>query len=132
MMNINDPITVNGKTYYPDEFYQRKLFVKGVEKTNFDDYDWVNVLVDHRISKPDSAGVAQAIYRYGNSADIVKFTERELPYYIDTVMTTVSDKKGNQVQIILQADFASIKEMELVPRNTKQTPKPSTSSTTKP
>lgn len=117
----NQPIIVDGITYEADELFQRRLLIKGAEPTQYEQYDYVNVLVDHRNRKETSsglkaAGMAQATYRYGQATDIHKFHEHEYPYYVDTKMVTITDKKQNQVNVIVWVDFANVEEMELVQR----------------
>lgn len=123
-MSNQDDITVNGVTYDADEVYERTLLVHGAQPTNYEQYDYVNVLVNHKNRKEanglKSGGQAQAQYRFGTSADIHKFNDHEYPYYLNTKMTTTSDKNGNPIQVILWADFANAQEMELVPRNKAQ------------
>lgn len=129
-MSNQDNITVNGITYDADEVYERTITVHGAQPTNFESYDYVNVLVNHKNRKEanglKSGGVAQAEYRFGTSADIHSFNEHQYPFQLNTKMTTTSDKKGNSIQVILWADFANAQEMELVPRNKAQQ-KPSVS-----
>ncbi|MGP5437731.1 hypothetical protein [Psychrobacter alimentarius] len=127
-MSKQDEITLNGVTYDADEIYERTILVHGAQPTNFESYDYVNVLVNHKNRKEanglKSGGVAQSEYRFGTSADIHSFNEHEYPFQLDTKMTTTSDKKGNSIQVILWADFANAREMELVPRNRAQQQKP--------
>lgn len=113
---MNDDITVNGVTYDADEVFKRKLLVRGAEPTDYEQYQFISVLVEHRNRKSNAGGTAQAIYRYDDLSDLSKFHEHEYPYYLDVTMTTVTDKKGDQIQQILQADFAGAEEMMLVPR----------------
>ena len=40
-LDLSRPITVNDTTYEPDELYQRKLTVYGVQPTNYEQYDEV-------------------------------------------------------------------------------------------
>lgn len=114
--NFNQPIVIDGVTYHPDELYTRKLLVHGAEPTDFEEYRYINVLVNHPNRKSQAGGVAQAEYRYNNLDDLKKFHEHEYPYYLNVHMVTASDRKGNQVQVIVFADFANAQEMELVPR----------------
>lgn len=134
-MSNQDNITVNGITYDADEVYERTITVHGAQPTNFESYDYVNVLVNHKNRKEanglKSGGVAQAEYRFGTSADIHSFNEHQYPFQLNTKMTTTSDKKGNSIQVILWADFANAQEMELVPRNKAQQ-KPSIPAMNKP
>lgn len=123
-MSNQDDITVNGVTYDADEIYTRTILVHGAQPTSYEQYDYVNVLVNHKNRKEanglKSGGTAQAQYRYGTASDIHKFNEHEYPFQLDTKMTTTSDKNGDPIQVILWADFANAREMELVPRNKPQ------------
>lgn len=129
-LDLTQPITVNGTTYDPSDVYQRKLHVIGVQPTNYESYVFIDVLALHKNTKTTqngekAGGTAQAIYRYQEINDIHKFNEHQYPYYLDVVMTDIVDKKGDTVQVILDADFANIQEMQLVPRNQPQA-KPTT------
>lgn len=109
-------IVVNGVTYDADEIYQRTLKVHGAEPTDYEDYRYINVLVNHKNRNPSAGGEAQAEYRYHNLEDLTKFHSKEYPYLLNVKMITASDKKGRQIQVIVSADFDSAKEMELVER----------------
>ena len=124
--DLTKPITVNGETFDPTDFYQRKLSVIGVQPTNYESYVFVDVLALHKNTKTTqtgdkAGGSAQATYRYNDLADLPKFNEHQYPYMLDVVMTDIVDKKGNTVPLILFADFANVQELELVPRK-KQAP----------
>lgn len=112
----NKPIIIDGVKYSADEVYQRKLMVHGAQPTDYEDYKYVNVLVLHPNRKTGAGGHAQAEYRYDNLADLDKFHQHEYPYLLPCHMVTASDRKGNQVQIILFADFANAVEMVSVER----------------
>lgn len=116
MQNLNKPIVINGVTYEPEEVYKRTLLVHGAEPTDFEDYRYVNVLVNHKNRNELAGGMAQAEYRYNELADLDKFHEHQYPYYLEVGMITASDRKGRQIQVIVYADFANAKEMELVER----------------
>lgn len=124
--DLTKPITVNGETFDPSDFYQRKLLIIGVQPTNYESYVFVDVLVLHKNTKTTqtgekAGGFAQAIYRYNDLSDLNRFNESQYFYYLDVVMTDIVDKKGNTVPLILFADFANVQELELVPRK-KQAP----------
>ena len=124
--DLTKPITVNGETFDPTDFYQRKLSVIGVQPTNYESYVFVDVLALHKNTKTTqtgdkAGGSAQATYRYNDLADLPKFNEHQYPYMLDVVMTDIVDKKGNTVPLILFAYFANVQELELVPRK-KQAP----------
>ena len=119
--DLTKPITVNGETFDPTDFYQRKLSVIGVQPTNYESYVFVDVLALHKNTKTTqtgdkAGGSAQATYRYNDLADLPKFNEHQYPYILDVVMTDIVDKKGSTVPLILFADFANVQELELVPR----------------
>ncbi|BFM98839.1 hypothetical protein MOXK02_03980 [Moraxella sp. K02] len=125
-LDLTQTITVNDVTYDPSDFYQRKLLVQGVQPTNYESHVFIDVLVSHKNTKTTqngekAGGIAQAIYRYQEIDDIHKFNEHQYPFYLDVVMTDIVDKKGETVQLILHADFDTIQEMQLVPRNQKPT-----------
>lgn len=116
MSNENE-IVINGVTYDVDEVYQRRLLVDGAEPTNYEQWTYINVAVKTRTRKAEASGNFQSLYRYDDLADLSKFHESQYPYYLDVKMVTVTNKKGEDVQQILWADFANTVEMELVPRN---------------
>lgn len=116
-MSIENEIVINGVTYDVDEVYQRRLLVDGAEPTNYEQWTYINVAVKTRTRKADAAGNFQSLYRYDDLADLPKFHESQYPYYLDVKMVTVTNKKGEDVQQILWADFANTVEMELVPRS---------------
>lgn len=119
-------IVIDGVTYDADETYKRTLTVHGAEPTDFEDWRYINVLVNHKNRKPNAGGSAQAEYRYNDLNDLGKFHARQYPYTLDVTMITASDRKGRQVQVIISADFDNAQELELVPLNKKPAPsKPS-------
>ena len=124
--DLTKPITINGETFEPSDFYQRKLLVNGVQPTNYENYVFLDILANHKNTKTTqtgdkAGGTAQTTYRYQDLSDLPKFNEHAYPYYLDVVMTDTVDKKGNSIPVILFADFANVQEMELVPRK-KQAP----------
>lgn len=123
-MSKQDELVINGVTYDVDEVYQRRLLVDGAEPTNFEQWVYINVAVKTRTRKADAGGSFQSLYRYDDLADLPKFHEYQYPYYLDVKMITVTNKKGEDIQQILWADFANAQEMELVPRNRAQQQKP--------
>lgn len=122
--NPNAPIVIDGVEYSPDEVYRRTLTVYGAEPTDFEDYRYVNIVVLHQNRKNGAGGQAPALYRYDNLNDLNKFHEHKYPYTLPCDMVTASDKKGNQVQMILFAHFQDVKELELVPRQRQQPQRP--------
>lgn len=130
-LDPNKPIVIDGVEYHPDEVYNRSLLVFGVEPTDYEDYRYVNIIAMHTNRKPDAGGQAQAQYRYNNLEDLAKFHQHQYPYYLSTKMVTATDRKGNQIQVVIFADFANAKEMQIVERTRKPvapapqaTPKP--------
>lgn len=120
MSDFNDkPIVIDGVEYHPDEVYERSLLVFGVEPTDYEEYKYVNIIAMHTNRKPDAGGQAQAQYRYNNLDELKKFHEHQYPYYLKTKMVTATDRKGNQIQVVIFADLANAKEMEIVPRERK-------------
>lgn len=124
MQDITKPIVINGVTYEPEEVYKRTLLVHGAEPTDFEDYRYINVLVNHKNRNEQAGGMAQAEYRYNELADLEKFHQHHYPYYLEVGMITASDRKGRQIQVIVFADFANAKEMELVERKAGTKPAP--------
>lgn len=124
-LDLSRPITVNGKTFEPDEVYTRKLNVFGVQPTNYEQYVFLDILSQHKNTKvtqdgDQAGGTAQATYRYNDLNDLHKFNSHQYPYQLDVVMTDISDKKGNTVPVILHADFDNVVELQLLPRNQVQ------------
>lgn len=113
---MQQPIVINGVTYEPDEIYTRTLKVHGVEPTDFEDYQYLNVLVNHRNRNANAGGEAQAEYRYHHLEHLQNWHAHQYPYIIKVDMITASDKKGRQIQVIVKADFDNVQELEFVPR----------------
>ena len=125
-LDLSRPITVNDTTYEPDELYQRKLTVYGVQPTNYEQYVFLDILSQHKNTKvtqdgDQAGGYAQATYRYNDLHDLHKFNAHQYPYTIDVVMTDIADKKGNTIPVIIHVDFDNVQELQLVPRNQKPT-----------
>lgn len=114
--NSDEPIIIDGVKYLADELYTRNILIYGVQPTDFEGYHYVNVLALHPNRKSGAGGQAQSQYRYDDLADLDKFHQHQYPYFLPCTMVTASDRKGNQVQIIVHADFANVKEMQLVER----------------
>lgn len=113
---MSDTIEVNGVTYDADEITSRTLVIKGMQPTDYESYQFLEVLAELRNKKPNAGGRAQAGYRYSELADHVKFNEHQYPYKADVKMITTVDKKGEQVQEIIWVDFANIEELVTIPR----------------
>lgn len=113
---MNDSIVLNGVTYDVDELTERTLIVYGAQPTNYEQWQFIDVLVQLRNKKADAGGTAQAIYRYAQLADLNKFHEHQYPYKVNVKMAATVDKKGNEVNEIVWADFANAQEMQLLPR----------------
>lgn len=118
----NKPIIIDGIEYQPDEIYKRNLLVYGAQPTDFEDYRYVNIISLHTIKKLGSKGQAQALYRYDNLEDLDKFHAHQYPYFLPCHMITATDKKDNQIQIVLHVDFDNVKEMQLVERTHDKKP----------
>lgn len=119
--DLSKPIEVNGTIYEPVEFTPTKLFIHGVEPTDFESYTYCNMLAQHRNVKQTSSGHkaggnAQANYLYHVLDDLNKFHEHKYPYYINVMTVKTSDKKGKIVDMVVQVDFDSVEEIELVSR----------------
>lgn len=113
---MSDTIEVNGIKYDADEITSRTLVIKGMQPTDYESYQFLEVLAELRNKKPNAGGRAQAGYRYSELADHVKFNEHQYPYKADVKMITTVDKKGEQVQEIIWVDFANIEELVTIPR----------------
>tara|TARA_B100000530_G_C15690201_1_gene381725 strand:- start:211 stop:615 length:405 start_codon:yes stop_codon:yes gene_type:complete len=113
---MSDTIEVNGIKYDADEITQRTLVIKGMQPTDFESYQFLEVLAELRNKKPNAGGRAQAGYRYAELSDHTKFNEHQYPYKADVKMITTVDKKGEQVQEIIWVDFANIQELVTIPR----------------
>lgn len=123
-IDLTKPINIDGQEYNPEDFYQRKLNVIGVQPTNYEQYVFIDVLVLHNNTKTTqngekAGGKAQAVYRYQDIRDIHKFNAHSYPYLLDVVMADVVDKKGDTIQVILFADFSNLQELEVIPRQKK-------------
>lgn len=123
---MSEVIELNGEVYDVDDLFERVLVVKGAQPTDYEEWKFIDVLVDLRNKKPNAGGVAQAAYRYRDLADLNKFHEHEYPYKLKVKMASTVDKKGNQVQEIVWADFANATELELAPRKSPMPNKPVT------
>ena len=119
---MSDKIILNGTTYEADELTQRTLVVYGIQASNFEKWQFIDVIVQLRNKKPDAGGTAQAIYRYSDLADLNKFHEHQYPYKLNVKMASTVDKKGNEINEIVWADFANAVELELVDRKVPNKP----------
>lgn len=121
---MDDKIELNGITYDADELTERSLIVYGVQPTDYEKWQFIDVTVQLRNKKVDAGGFAQTIYRYSDLADLNKFHEHQYPYKLKVKMASSVDKKGNEVNEIVWADFASVTELELVERKAANANKP--------
>ena len=115
--------TVNGFEFEPTDYRQGLILVHGVEPTEFEKYLYCNILAQHKnVKETDrfrAGGNAQGNYLYSPLEDIEKFHQHKYPYYLPVVTVKVADKKGDLKDLIVHADFDSIQELQLVPRNQK-------------
>lgn len=109
-------IKLNGVTYDADEVTSRTLTVKGMQPTDYEGWEYIEVLAELRNKKTNAGGRAQAGYRYADLKDYVKFNEHEYPYKVDVKMVSTVDKKGNKVDEIVHVDFASVEELVTISR----------------
>lgn len=121
---MQDKIELNGITYDVDELTERTLVVYGAQPTDYDKWKFIDVIVQLRNKKTDAGGYAQTIYRYADLADIHKFHEHQYPYKLKVKMASTVDKKGNELNEIVWADFANAIELELVDRKPPMANKP--------
>lgn len=121
---MQDKIELNGITYDVDELTERTLVVYGAQPTDYEKWKFIDVIVQLRNKKTDAGGYAQTIYRYADLADIHKFHEHQYPYKLKVKMASTVDKKGNELNEIVWADFANATELELVDRKPPMANKP--------
>ncbi len=112
----DDTIVLNGVTYDADEVTERTLVIKGQQPTDYESYQFIEVLAELRNKKPNAGGRAQAGYRYADLSDHTKFNEHQYPYKVTVKMISTVDKKGEQVQEIVWVDFANVEELVTIPR----------------
>lgn len=113
---MSDTIELNGITYDADEVTERTLVIKGQQPTDYEGWEYVEVLAELRNKKTNAGGRAQAGYRYADLKDYVKFNEHEYPYKVNVKMVSTVDKKGNKVDEIIWVDFANVEEQVMIPR----------------
>ncbi len=113
---MSDTIVLNGITYDVDEVTERTLIIKGQQPTDYESYQFIEVLAELRNKKPNSGGRAQAGYRYADLSDYNKFNEHQYPYKTTVKMISTVDKKGEKVDEIVWVDFANVEELVTIPR----------------
>lgn len=113
---MSDTIVLNGITYDADEVTERVLVIKGQQPTDYESYQFIEVLAELRNKKPNSGGRAQAGYRYSDLNDHTKFNEHQYPYKATVKMISTVDKKGEKVDEIVWVDFANVEELVTIPR----------------
>lgn len=113
---MSDTIEVNGIKYDADEVNERTLIIHGQQPTDFEQWEYIEVLTQLRNKKTNAGGRAQAGYRYSELSDYTKFNEHQYPYKADVKTITTVDKKGNQITEIIWVDFANVEEMVTIPR----------------
>lgn len=112
----DDTIVLNGITYDADEVTERTLVIKGQQPTDYEGWEYIEVLAELRNKKTNAGGRAQAGYRYSELSDYPKFNEHQYPYKANVKMISTVDKKGNQLQEIVWVDFANIEELVTITR----------------
>lgn len=113
---MQDSIVLNGVTYDADEVTERTLIIKGQQPTDYEGWEYIEVLAELRNKKTNAGGRAQAGYRYSELKDYPKFNEHQYPYKATVKMISTVDKKMNQVNEIVWVDFASIEELVTITR----------------
>jgi len=113
---MSDTIEVNGIKYDADEITERTLVIKGQQPTDYEGWEYVEVLAELRNKKTNAGGRAQASYRYADLKDYAKFNEHEYPYKANVKMVSTVDKKGNKVDEIIWVDFPNIEELVTITR----------------
>lgn len=112
----DDTIVLNGVTYDADEVTERTLVIKGQQPTDYEGWEYIEVLAELRNKKTNAGGRAQAGYRYAELKDYDKFNEHQYPYKANVKMISTVDKKGNQLNEIVWVDFANIEELVTITR----------------
>ena len=113
---MQDSIVLNGVTYDNEEINERTLLIHGQQPTDYEQWEYIEVLAQLRNKKTNAGGRAQAGYRYAELTDFTKFNEHQYPYRANVKTISTVDKKGNQITEIVWVDFANIEEMVTVPR----------------
>lgn len=120
-------ITYQDLTIDEIDVFEKMIQVTGGKKTDWTTpegkkFDHVNVTVSEPYHKDGSFGRGASNYRYGTAADLERFLNFKTPFNVKCKMFTATDDKGNSIGIILDIDFNTVQEVELVPRQ-KVTPK---------
>ena len=113
-----------------DDVFEKTIRVEGGVPTDWttndgQKFDHVNVTVSEPYIKDKSFGRGTTNYRFGEAKDISKFLEHKPPFTVKAKMFTATDKNGKSVGIILDIDFSTVEEKELVDRK-KSNPAPAT------
>lgn len=108
-----------------DDVFEKTIRVEGGVPTDWttndgQKFDHVNVTVSEPYIKDKSFGRGTTNYRFGEAKDISKFLEHKPPFTVKAKMFTATDKNGKSVGIILDIDFSTVQEKELVDRQTKK------------
>ena len=108
-----------------DDVYEKTIRIDGGKKSDWTSpegvkYDHVNVTVSEPYHNDGSFGCATSNYRYGEAKDIAKFLEHKTPITVKCKMFAATDNAGKSVGIILDIDFSTVQEKELVDRQIKK------------
>ncbi len=104
-----------------NEIVQRKLIIFGVNPTNWTspegvNYNRINCVSVESLQGDNSFGYGATNYHYGDSTEISKFSNFNFPLQISAKTKTVTDLKGKTKTEIVELDFNSVIEIDLVPR----------------
>ncbi len=123
---LKETVTYSGVEYDLDDVYQRKLFVTCVEPTNWEDYQYCNVFALHGNKKEGAIG--RLPKNYLCDLEFLEQFQQFKPFFtISVVATTLTDKKGKDVERVLEVDFDSVVEYDLVIKGSEKSkiqPKP--------
>lgn len=105
----------------------RKIRVEGGVPTDWTSnegqkFDHVNVTVSEPYYKDKSFGRGTSNYRYGKASDIDRFKDFKTPFFVKASVLNGTDKNGKSVGIIIDIDFRTVEELEIVPRQKSKTP----------
>ncbi len=110
---LKETVTYNGVDYDLDDVYQRKLFVTCVEPTDFEEYRYCNIFALHGNKKEKAIGRLPKNYLC-DLEFLEKFQQFKPFFTISVTATTLTDKKGKDIERVLEVDFDSVVEYDLI------------------
>ncbi len=109
---LKETVTYNGVEYDLDDVYQRRLFVTCVEPTNYEEYQYCNIFALHG-NKKDGA-IGRLPKRYLSDLDHLEQFQQFKPFFsVMVTATTLTDRKNQDIERILEVDFDSVIEYDL-------------------